>query len=397
LKLARQDGTQQLTGLQATLPEGLLGKLAGIPYCSEAQIAQAQNRSQPNQGALEQQSPSCPAASELGTVSVGAGAGPTPFYASGHAYLAGPYKGAPLSMAIVTPAVAGPFDLGVVVVRAALNIDPVTTQIHAVSDPFPSILHGIPLDLRSVSLKLDRPQFTLNPTSCDPSQLSATLATLPGQSANLASPFQVGGCSSLKYKPSLTLRLKGGTKRADHPKLIATFRAKPGEANTAAAQVKLPPSAFLDQAHIRTVCTRVQFAANACPKGSIYGTATAKTPLLDQTLTGNVYLRSSNHKLPDLVAALKGPDSLPVSVELSGRTDSVKGALRNTFEAVPDVPVTSFRLELLGGRRGLIVNSRDICAHRYRATVKLDAQSGKTYDTSPLVRNDCGKKGKPGK
>jgi hypothetical protein len=153
----------------------------------------------------------------------------------------------------------------------------------------------------------------------------------------------------------------------------------------------LPRSAFLDQAHIKTICTRVQFAADACPKGSIYGTATATTPLLDYPITGNVYLRSSNNKLPDLVVALKGPASQPIHVDLVGRTDSIHGALRNTFDTVPDAPVTSFRLELFGGKRGLVINSRNLCAHDYRASIELDAQSGKTFDSNPPVANDCKK------
>jgi hypothetical protein len=220
------------------------------------------------------------------------------------------------------------------------------------------------------------------------SVLGSATSTL-GASASLTSPFQVGGCQQLPFKPKLSLKLKGGTKRASHPKLIATLKAKPGEANIASAQVKLPPSAFLDQAHIRTVCTRVQFAANQCPQGSIYGTATAVTPLLSDPLSGNVYLRSSSHKLPDLVVALKGPASLPIEIDLDGKTDSVKGALRNTFEAVPDAPVSKFRLELFGGKRGLVINSRNLCAHAYRAEINLDGQNGKVFDTEPAVGTDC--------
>lgn len=396
LKLSRADGTQRLTGFDTTLPPGLTGKLAGVGECSEAQLARAASRSNPEEGILERRDPSCPAASRLGTVDVAAGAGPTPFNTQGTAYLAGPYKGAPVSMAVITPAIAGPFDLGTVVVRVALYVDPDTARIHAVSDPLPTILDGIPLDVRSIAVKLDKPDFTLNPTSCDPMKITGSALSTLGQSAALANPFQVGGCPQLPFKPKLSLKLKGGTKRASHPKLIATLKAKPGEANVASAQVKLPPSAFLDQAHIRTVCTRVQFAADSCPKGSIYGTASAVTPLLSDPLSGNVYLRSSNHKLPDLVVALKGPASLPIEIDLDGKTDSVKGALRNTFEAVPDAPVSSFRLELFGGKRGLVVNSRNLCAHSYRAEVNLDGQNGKVFDTKPAVGTDC-RKGRKGK
>jgi hypothetical protein len=392
LRLVRTDGTQRLTAIDTTLPKGLAAKFAGITYCSEAQIAQAQARSNPNQGALEQQSPSCPAASEVGTVTVGAGSGPTPLYVSGHAYLAGPYKGAPLSLAIITPAVAGPFDLGTVLVRTALYINPETAQGRAVSDPLPSILQGIPLDIRSIAVKLGRPDFTLNPTSCDPMAITGAATALSGQSAALTSPFQVGGCSALKFKPKLKISLKGGTKRHRFPALKAVLTYPKGNyANIASAQVTLPHSAFLEQGHIGTVCTRVQFAADACPKASIYGKAKAITPLFDKPLEGPVYLRSSSHELPDLVAALNGQ----IDVDLVGRIDTGKGGgIRNTFEAVPDAPVSKFVLEMKGGKKGLLVNSEDICRKPQRAQVSFTGQNGKVSDATPLIANSCGGKAK---
>ena len=392
LKLSREDGTQRLTGFDTLLPPGLTAKLAGIPACSDAAIAQAISRSKPEEGILEKTSPSCPSSSALGTVNVTAGAGPTPFHTTGTAYLAGPYKGAPLSMAVITPAIAGPFDLGTVVVRAALNLDPNTAQVHAVSDPFPTILHGIPLDLRAVAVRLDRPSFTLNPTSCNQMAITGSAISIFGQSSPLSTPFQVGGCGSLPFKPKLSLQLKGKTKRTSHPTLIANLSAKPGEANIARAQVKLPKAAFLDNAHIGTICTKVQFAAKSCPPESVYGTVSATTPLLDYTLTGNVYLRSSTHQLPDLVADLNGPSSQPIEIALAGTTDSVKGALRNTFEAVPDAPVSKFHLELFGGKKGLIILSAGLCKGP-KAQVQLDGQNGKFFDTSPTVRTSCPKKG----
>jgi hypothetical protein len=395
LKLSREDGSQRLTGIDTTLPPGLSGKLAGVAECSGAQIAQAEARSHPNEGILERESPSCPSASEVGAVTVGAGAGPTPYYTRGTAYLAGPYKGAPVSLAIITPAIAGPFDLGTVVVRTALYVNPDTAQIHAVSDPFPTILDGIPLDLRSVALKMDRPDFTLNPTSCNPLAITGAATSALGGVAALTKPFQVGGCDALPFKPSLSLRLKGSVKRSSTPRLIATVTAQPGEANVARAQVKLPHPVFLDQAHIRTICTRVQWTADTCPAGSVYGKAEATTPLLSYPLTGSVYLRSSSHPLPDLVAKLRGPASQPIEIDLDGKTDSVKAALRNTFEAVPDAPVSSFRLELFGGRRGLVEMSDGFCRDRH-ATVDLTGQNGKVYDTRPVVAAKCPrhKKGK---
>jgi uncharacterized repeat protein (TIGR01451 family) len=392
LRVAREDGSQELKGLNATLPPGLTGRLAGTAQCSEAQIAAAKGRSAPGEGALELAHPSCPASSELGSVDITAGAGPLPFHTTGHAYLAGPYKGAPISMVVITPAVAGPFDLGTVVVRNALYVDPVSTLVSVKSDPIPTILEGIPLDVRSIEVKVSRDRFTLNPTSCEPSQIAATAFGLASNAA-LTQRFQVGECSSLGFKPSLRIQLHGSTKRARYQRLVATLTARPGDANIARAAVTLPHSEFLAQEHIRTICTRVQFAAHACPQGSIYGFATATTPLLDEPLSGPVYLRSSSHLLPDLVVALRGPDAEPIEVELSGRTDSAHGDIRNTFDVVPDAPVSKFTLRLQGGKKSLIVNSRDLCASRpQRALVHFTAQNGKRRDFQPVVGNDCKKK-----
>jgi hypothetical protein len=398
LKVSRADGSQRIAGVDTTLPPGLTGKLAGIPYCPEAAIAQAMGRTHNGDGALEKQSPSCPAASEVGTADVAAGSGITPLHTGAHIYLAGPYKGAPFSVVVITPAVAGPFDLGVVTTRVALYVDPETARVHAVSDPLPQILDGIPLDVRSIALELDKPGFTLNPTSCNPSAVLGSATSALGSTQALSSPFQVGGCSALPFKPKLAINLKGGTKRGDFPALTATATAKPGEANIGRVSVELPHSAFLEQSHIGTVCTRVQFAQGAipgekCPARSIYGKATLVTPLLAQPLAGPVFLRSSSHQLPDLVVALHGQ----VDVVVAGKVDSVKGALRNTFEAVPDAPFTKFTLQMQGGRKGLIVNSRNLCASANKATVQMDGQNGKAWDTTPVVKAKCSGKGRKGK
>jgi len=383
LRISRADGTQPIKAIDTTLPKGLLGKLAGISYCPDANLAGAASKS----GRAEQASASCPASSLVGNVTVGAGAGSTPVFVAGKAYLAGPYKGAPLSLAVVTPAVAGPFDLGTVVIRNALNVDPETTQIHAVSDQIPTILQGIPLDIRSIVVSMDRPQFTLNPTSCSQTSVLGGATSLLGQTASLSARFQVGGCKALGFKPKLAIGLKGGTKRSEFPALRATLKARPGDANIGKAVVSLPHSEFLAQSHIRTICTRVQFAANACPPGSIYGKATAWSPLIDKPLTGPVYLRSSSNKLPDLVADLSGQ----IRVSLVGRIDSVKGGIRTTFASVPDAPVSKFVLEMAGGKKGLLENSRNLCNSVNKADVKLDGQNGKTADSAPVVTNSCKK------
>jgi hypothetical protein len=377
-----------------------LARLAGVTQCSDAQIAAAAARSHPEEGALEKASPSCPASSELGTLDASAGAGPSPVHIGGHVYLAGPYKGAPLSVVAITPAIAGPFDLGVVAIRSALYIDPTTAQGRVVTDPVPQILQGIPTDVRSVAVSVDRPKFTLNPTSCDPKSFSGAATSTLGQRAPLSAPFKAGNCNALGFKPKLSLRLSGGAARGAHPSLRAVLTARPGDANIAATSVALPHSEFIDQAHFRTICTRVQFAAGQCPAGSVYGHVTATSPLVDYPLEGPVYLRSSSHKLPDVVARLKGPPSQPVEIDVAGRVDSVNGGIRTRFETIPDAPLTKAVVTLQGGKKGLFQNSTDICSGTHRATVKMDGQNGKVHDTRPELKVKCPKahkkKGKKG-
>jgi hypothetical protein len=400
VRVTRPDGNQELDRIEVTTPEGLAAKLAGVPYCPEAAIARAISRTASGDGAKEKVDPSCPASSQVGTTTIGAGAGRTPLYVGGKVYLAGPYKGAPVSMAFIVPAVAGPFDLGVQVVRTGLQINPKTAQVTAVSDTIPKLLRGIPLRIRDVRVDIDRPGFTINPTDCAEQKVTGVVFGASGAATPVSNRFQVAECARLGFKPSLNLRLFGGTKRGDYQRLKAVVTARPGDANIARAAVTLPHSEFLAQEHINTVCTRVQFAADACPAGAIYGKATAISPLLDAPLTGPVYLRSSDNLLPDLVAALRGPDNQPIEIELSGRTDSKNEGIRNTFDVLPDAPVTKFTLEMMGGRKSLIVNSTSICRGVHKADVRMDGQNGRKHNFTPKVINPaCGKakKGKKGK
>jgi len=394
MRLSREDGSQRFTALNLTTPPGLTAYLKGIPYCPDSVLAGISADIGTGQAQIDH--PSCPAASQVGTVTAGAGAGSDPLFVdTGRAYLAGPYRGAPLSLAVVAPAVAGPLDLGTVVVRNALFLNPETAQVTVESDPIPTILHGILLDVRDIRIAVDRSHFILNPTSCEPMSVGAGVTGESGGSVSLSNRFQVGGCDRLSFKPKLDIRLSGGTRRGYHPKLRGVLEAGPGEANIDRAAVTVPRSEFLDQAHIRTICTRVQFAADACPKGSVYGYATATTPLLDYPVTGPVYLRSSNHKLPDLVVDLHGPDWQPIEATVVGRIDSIKGQIRTTFEDAPDVPLTKFVLSMRGGKKGLLVNSRDICATTNRATVNLTAHNAAEFGTRPAVKDgNCNKERK---
>ncbi|HVQ58623.1 MAG TPA: hypothetical protein VMS60_06910 [Solirubrobacterales bacterium] len=404
MRLTRSDGQQDLTRFSATLPPGVTGKIAGVAKCADAAIAAATQKS----GKAELASPSCPASSLLGHVLGGAGVGTALTYVPGSLYLAGPYHGSPLSVAAIVPAIAGPFDVGTVVTRVALNLNPNTAQVEvdgAASDPIPHILKGIPLKLRDLRVYADRPSFTLNPTNCTPfattSQIFGSFADPFNPADDIAvgrsSRYQASSCASLGFKPKVSLQLKGGTKRGAHPAAHATvtypYPPGPGYANIAGAVVTLPPTEFIDNSHIKNPCTRIQFNANRCPPDSVLGIAKATTPLLDDPLEGPVYFRSNGGErlLPDLVADLHGQFRFIAVFAVNSK----KARLRTRILNSPDVPVTTFTLDLTGGKKGLLVNSANLCTRKRRAKIELTGQNGREYNTEPVVKTSCnGKKKK---
>jgi hypothetical protein len=390
--IVRSDGNQELKGATVDPPPGLSAKLAGVKYCPPAALLAAAA----NSGTAEAAKSSCPESSLVGTASVASGTGTNPVHIDGKAFLTGPFNGAPLSLAIVTPATAGPFDLGTVVVRVALFVDPETAQVHAVSDPIPNVFGGALLDIREAAVHIDRKQFSLNPTNCSPMTVGGTLRGGGSDPANPAAfssdpvsvPFQVNECDKLGFKPKLSLRLFGRTRRGKSPRLRAVLMARKGDANISRAAVGLPHALFLKQSSLSKICTRVQFAADECPKKSAYGFARAFSPLLDDPLEGPVYLRSSDNPLPDIVAALHGQ----VDVDLVGRVDSFHGGIRTTYDTVPDVPVSKFVLTLPGGKKGLLQNSRNLCKKKVRAIVRFKAQNGKKSNPRTVLRTPCRRK-----
>lgn len=403
LSFTRSDSDQDLSGLTVSLPPGVSAKLAGVPLCSEADIAHARS----NSGAAELASLSCPASSQVGTAETGAGPGSDPFFLSGKVYLTGPYKGGPYGLVVIVPAVAGPLDLGTVVVRQALNIDPTDAHVTVTSDPFPTILQGVPLRLRRVDVDLSRANFTVNPTSCNPMQITGTLTSATGAVANLASPFQVGGCQDLGFSPKLNIGLsgKGKTRSGDHPTLTANLTQGSGQANISSARVTLPLSLALDPNNSKRVCPfavaqAVHGGAVGCNANTIVGTASATTPLLSQPLTGNIYLvqgirfnaqGQQIRTLPTLLIPLRGQFALDLraSTSVNGR-----GALVTTFSNVPDVPVSLFKLTFTGGRAGLLVitgRGKSICTSTQTSASTLDAQSGKQENASIKMATPCAK------
>jgi hypothetical protein len=397
--LTRRDTEQEITSYSLVLPKGITAKLAGIPFCPDADIAAARARS----GSAEEAQPSCPPASQVGRTSSGYGVGNALTYASGRVFLAGPYHGAPLSLLTVNSATIGPFDLGTIVIRSAFQIDPLTAQLRidsGASDPIPHILDGVPLHLREVRIYIDRPEFTHNPSSCEASQLESTLTgsgatfgnSADDSSASASSYFQLLNCLTLGFHPKLGIRLRGGSKRGDYPSMRATFASRGAQdSNLKRIEVTMPHSEFLAQNHIRAICTRPQFEAEKCPKGSAYGQAVAYTPLFDTPLRGEVFLRSSDNTVPDLVANLR---SGSIRIVLKGKISSAKGGIRVFFDEVPDAPIERFTMTLFGGKRGLLVNSANICASPPLATVRALGQNNRGASFSSRLRGQCKGKGK---
>jgi hypothetical protein len=394
VNITRKDGQQELKGVDVTLPKGLVAKLKGVTYCPASAMTAAAAAS----GAAELAHPSCPSSSQIGTTSTDSGTGPNPVKLGGKAYLAGPYKGAPLSMVVITPAKSGPFDLGNAVVRVALFVEPETVQVHAVSDPIPHVFGGVKLDIRTIDVNVDRKKFMHNPTNCKAGAVSGVLKgggsdpTMPSafSSYPVSAAYRATKCNKLGFKPKLHTRLSGGkgvTQRAKHPKLRAILETRKKDANVLRTALTLPHAIFLDQSHIKTVCTRPQLASQTCPKRSIYGHAEAKSPLLGHKLKGPVYLVSSNHELPDLLVNLRGQ----INVQLRGVISSKHGGLKTVFNNVPDAPVSKFILRMKGGGKGLLVNSRNLCSGRLSSVMSMKGQNGKKVKNNHLpLRVPCG-------
>jgi hypothetical protein len=385
LKLDRDDGDQFLSDVDFKMPPGFTGTLRGIAYCPEQAIAAAAQ----NQGRAELAAPSCPSASQVGSSNVAAGPGSHPFHAVGKMYLAGPFKGAPLSLVAVTPALAGPYDYGVVVVRVALHVDPLTAQVTAVSDTMPSIIGGVPIRMRSIQVNIDKPDFTINPTNCSPFSIDSQGIGDEGTVAMFSSFFHAVNCHALPFKPSFSVRQLGGRKntgRSKNPPLRLDLRTRPGDANIKSISVTLPTAFEIDQSHLGDICSEKQLAANECAGKTPIGSATTTTPLLDQPLSGAVYAVSGSGGLPKLAFLLNGQVRLVPRAE----TSTVKGGrLKTTVPVVPDAPIGHFTFDLLGGKTGYLINTRNLCARPVMIGVGFNGQNGATRVQKVKVKTAC--------
>ncbi len=391
LDLDRDDGDQFLNDLGFTMPPGFTGDLRGIPYCSEAAIAAAAGRT----GKAEQASSSCPAASQVGTTNVAAGPGSHPFHAVGRMYFAGPFNGAPLSLVAITPALAGPFDYGTIVVRVALHVDRLTAQVRALSGAVPQIVGGVPLRIRSIQVNINRPNFTINPTNCSATSVDSQGVGDQGTVASFSSYFNAVNCSTLGFKPRMAVTQLGGrkaTQRGKDPSLRFDLWTRPGDANIRSLAVTLPKAFAIDQRHLGNICSREQLQAERCAGRQPLGRATVQTPLLDQPLSGPAYAVSGYGKLPHLAFVLAGQ----VTLVPEAQSSSVRrGHLRTEVPVIPDAPVGHFALTLLGGKQGYLINTRSLCAAPAVAEVGFVGQNGKRLKQRVTANSAC--KGKAGR
>jgi hypothetical protein len=385
IKLDRDDGDQFLGDLNFTMPPGLTGDLRGITYCPDASIAAAAQKP----GRDEQASASCPASSQIGTTNVAAGPGGHPFHAIGKMYLAGPFKGAPLSVVAITPALAGPYDYGTVVVRVAINVDPADAHVIATSDTVPSIIGGIPIRMRSIQVNIDKSNFMINPTNCSPSTVASQGIGDQGTVTDFSSYFQAANCTNLPFQPSIAMRQVGGrkgTRRAANPQLQLDLRTREGDANIKSVSVTLPSAFEIDQRHLGNICSEKELAEQECAGRTPIGVAKTETPLLDRPLEGPVYAVSGSGGLPRLAFILNG------QVDLLPRADTktvAGGRLQTTVPVVPDAPIGHFHLTIFGGKSGYLVNTRDICAHTPVAQIAYAGQNRKTRSEAVRIRAAC--------
>jgi hypothetical protein len=367
LTFARSDGQQTLSRISTQLPPGLLGMISPVPLCAEAQASNG----------------TCSAASLIGHTTVAAGPGPHPFYVSGSVYLTGPYKGAPFGLSVVVPAVAGPFNLGNVVVRAAINVDPHDVHATVTSDPFPQSLAGVPLRIQTVNVTIDRPGFVFNPTNCSQQSIRATIASGQGAGANVSSPFEAGGCKGLPFSPKMTATLAGRSSKKNGAALkVKIVEGVAGEANVHSIKVELPKQLPSRLTTLQKACTAAVFEANpaSCPAASVIGSATATTPVLPVPLSGPAMLVShGGEAFPDLVVVLQGDG---VTIDLVGNTSIKKGITSSTFATVPDAPVDTFELNLPSGPYSILATNLpagknyNFCGSKLSMPTRIVAQNG---------------------
>ena len=366
ITVSRSDQDEHLSAMSVQLPPGLLGKLASVQPCPEAE-AQAQQ---------------CGRASLIGSATVGAGPGADPVFLDGSVFLTGPYDGSPFGLSILVPAKAGPFDLGQIDVRARIDVNPHTAALSITSDPLPQSMDGIPLSLRAINLNIDREGFIFNPTSCQPMAIDGVLQSTAGATAAGSSRFQAANCATLPFKPTLSALTHARTSKADGAYLHVKIVSPSGQANLAKLKVDLPEHLSTRLSTLQGACADTVLQANpaGCPKASVVGTATAITPVLHQPLTGPAYLVShGSSALPDLELVLQGEG---VSIDVAGQTSLSQGITSSTFRSLPDAPLSSLDLVLDNGPHSLLAANLpasargSMCGRSLAMPTAITAQNG---------------------
>jgi hypothetical protein len=352
---SRADGEQRLASIQVNTPPGLLGTLKSVPLCPAAQA----------------QAGTCGLESQLGRVTTAAGPGPNPVLVGGKVYLTGPYRGSPFGLAIVVPAVAGPFNLGTVVVRARIDVDRHDGHVIVTSDALPTILQGVPLDVRTVNVTIDRPGFMVNPTNCRQLATAETTVSTAGATAATTASFRVANCAKLPFKPVFTAVAQARTSRLNGAGLKVSIKSAPGQANIGKVKVELPRRLPSRLTTLQKSCVEQTFAVNpaSCSSSSIVGVARATTPLLANPLTGPAYLVSHGGRaFPDLDIVLQGEG---VTLYQEGNTNIRKGITETVFNTVPDAPISTFELTLPVGRHSALAAFLPNSAHESLCGQKL--------------------------
>jgi hypothetical protein len=404
IRITRNDGEQEITRFTSVLPPGLTANLTGVPFCPDANIEVAKHAS----GAQEETTPSCPAATEIGHSLAGAGVGTVLAYTPGKVYMAGPYNGAPFSIVAITSAKVGPFDLGTVVVREALNIDPVTAVVTVdakASDPIPHIIDGIVIHVRDIRIYIDRPQYVINPTNCKPLNFSATVDGAGADPANPAdqtpvtinNSFQVANCRSLAFKPRFKVSTSGKTSRSNGASLTVKLtypNTKQGtQANIRSVKVSLPRQLPSRLTTLQKACTDSTFETNPanCPSTSRVGQARATTPILPVPLAGPAYFVShGGAKFPELIVVLQG---YGITLDLHGETFiNKKGITSSTFRTIPDDPVGTFELNLPQGPYSALGANGNLCTTKLQMPTTFTAQNNATiHQNTHIATTHCPK------
>jgi hypothetical protein len=379
--LERSGGQQNLSEVKTVLPPGLVGAIPVVTPCAEPQAAQG----------------TCTSASQIGTARVLAGAGPTPYAFSGPVYLTGPYKGAPYGMSIAVPAIAGPFNLGTVVTRATINVNQSTAQV-TVASVLPRIVKGVPVRFRRISIAIEKQGFLFNPTNCSASATESSVTSfIPGSSAsstvNLSSPFQVGNCGALAFKPTYKFTTSARTSKANGASLETTLNTVPGQANVKSVLVQLPKQLPSRLTTLQKACLQATFEANpfGCPSGSYVGGVRANTPALPDKMKGPAVLVShGGAAFPDLDLVLEADG---VRVILVGNTDIKNGITKTNFASTPDVPVSSVTVNLPIGPHSALGAFGDLCATPLVIPTTITGQNGKVIKQNTKINvSGCGVK-----